>query len=77
MVRHFGHTGFDFYVDLCDRNMPFYNPIPINMIMCNEETNLSVIDKVSMICAGSRNFCDSVQGWSEMGGAFSKMWTSR
>ena len=34
--------------------------LPINMIMCNEKTNLSVIDKVVMTCAALCNFCDSV-----------------
>ena len=34
--------------------------LPINMIMCDRETNLSVIDKVVVVCAALCNFCDSV-----------------
>ena len=32
----------------------------INMIMCDEETNESVIDKIIVVCAALCNCCDSV-----------------
>lgn len=32
----------------------------INVIMCDQETNISVIDKIVIVCAALCNFCDSV-----------------
>lgn len=34
--------------------------LSINMIMCDKETNISMIDKIVVVCAALYNFCDSV-----------------
>lgn len=34
--------------------------LAINMIMCDEETKTSIIDKIVVVCAALCNFCDSV-----------------
>ncbi len=34
--------------------------LSINMIMCDEATNVSVIDKIVVVCSSLCNFCDSV-----------------
>ncbi len=34
--------------------------VPINMIMCDEEVNISTIDQIAVICAALCNICDSI-----------------